>query len=1411
MPGSRFHPAVQAWFEKRFSKPTPAQIQAWPSIQDGRHTLLAAPTGSGKTLAAFLAAINDLVVDAQAGPLPAQTRVLYISPLKALSNDVQKNLDEPLQGIRRELFSQGFCDAEIRSVVRTGDTPAAERVSMTKNPPHILVTTPESLYLLLTSAGGRAMLRHVRSVIVDEIHAVIGSKRGAHLALTLERLQALLGDQSLQRIGLSATQRPMEEVGRFLLGGARDAGAPCNLIDVGQVRPLDMALEIPPSPLEAVISGESWAEIYQRLAQLVSEHRTTLIFTNTRRLAERVARHLSELVGENVVTSHHGSLSKERRLLAEERLKKGELRALVATASLELGIDIGAVDLVCQIGSPRRIATFLQRAGRANHSVGGLPKARIFPLSRDELLECAALLQSIRRGELDRLIIPPAPLDILAQHIVAAVSCEEWSEDDLWALVKRAYPYRDLSRQDFEAIVHLLSEGFVTHRGRRGAFIHRDAVNRKLRARRGARLTALTNGGAIPDNADYQVILEPSGVLVGTVNEDFAVESLAGDIFQLGNASWKILRVETGRVRVEDAHGQPPSVPFWLGEAPARSDELSLALDRLRVAPDAAELLQAGVPQAAIDQIMAYLEAARAALGVMPSQKLVVLERFFDESGGMQLVLHSPFGNRVNRAWGLALRKRFCKTFNFELQAAATEDAVILSLGPMHSFPLDDVFHFLRPQTVQDVLIQAMLDSPMFEVRWRWNANRSLAVPRFVGGKKVPPQLQRMQAADLVALVFPDQAACQENIQGPREIPDHPLVQETIRDCLHEAMDIEQLKSILSRIESGEIQTLGRDLTEPSPLSQEILSARPYAFLDDAPLEERRTQAVYSRRFLDPKTASDLGALDPAAIEKVRSEAWPALDSPDDLHDALLGLGCLSRADVGNSPALQELLQHGRVTQAMIDASHEFWVATERLPMFAAVYPQATYSPQVNVPEEFLNVSWTAETALAELVRGRLEAIGPSDAASLAAYFGVGAGQVEIALVALETEGAILRGQFTASGLQEKATQWCERRLLARIHRYTLNRLRAEIEPVTACEFLRFLFTWQHVSKSERLDGTTGLSRILQQLEGFSAPAGAWENSILAARSKSYDPSWLDALSASGQVIWGRSQGAIGAGAAPLRSTPIIFSSRKNFSLWRENISLESNLSAEAERVVQALTQGGAMFDDEIAEASRLLPTQVERALGELVAKGWARSDGFSGLRRMIHKPGKSRRHRLRSPAVAGVGRWVLIQKAAVQPDAEAIARSLLQRYGVVFRKLLERENLPPWRDLVNALRKLEARGEIRGGRFVAGFSGEQFALAEAIAALREIRRLPLGGEEISLSAADPLNLVGIVTPGARVPALTKNRVLFRDGMPIAAYEGGQMRPLVQIEANDLWPTRTKLIRATYGSDVQAVPKALQP
>jgi len=1422
------HPLVAEWFVRRFATPTEPQEQGWPHILAGRTTLISAPTGSGKTLAAFLACIDRLVRKALAGDLADRTQVLYVSPLKALGNDIQKNLEVPLGEILAMAGERGLLMPAIRTAVRTGDTLMPERRAMLKRPPHILVTTPESLYILLTADKSRAILRDIETVIVDEIHAVADDKRGAHLTLSLERLDALTHERPV-RIGLSATQKPIEQVAHFLTGSSRPDPV---IVNVGHKRELDLAVEVPPMPLGPIASNEMWDEIYNRLVALVEQHHSTLVFVNTRRMAERIAHHLGERMGEENVAAHHGSLSRKLRLTAEKKLKEGQVRVLVATASLELGIDIGTVDLVVQVNSPRSIAVTLQRVGRSGHWRGAIPKGRLFATTRDDLLECAALVHAIRQGDLDRLIIPESPLDVLAQQIVAACSAEEWSEDEMFALARRAYPYRNLTRESFESILEMLSEGIAARRGRYGAYIHRDRVNGKLRARRGARLAAITSGGAIPDNSLYAVVAEPDGLVVGTVDEDFAVESNRGDIMLLGNTSWMIRRVETnnGRMLVQDAHGAPPTVPFWRGEAPARTEELSEHIGGLRekisemlprtspvgfspTQPEVAAAVnwlkeECGLDDSAAEQAIEYILQGRAVLGAVPTQSTVIAERFFDEGGGMQLVIHAPFGGRINKAWGLSLRKRFCVGFNFELQAAATDNGLNIALAEQHSFPLADVFNFLQAATVQPILEQAALDSPIFATRWRWDANRALALLRFQNGKKVPPQIQRMRSDDLLASVFPDAAACFENIEGERKIPDHPLVGEVMKDVLTEAMDIEGLKSVLSGLADGRIRCVAVDTPVPSQFSHEILNANPYAYLDDAPLEERRARAVQMRRMLPESVLEEVGGLDPAAIAQVREEAWPDVRDADELHDVLHTLVALPETSLNYGTGqwkfhFERLVNEGRAASAF-SQDRAYWVAAERAKTFSALFPDARFEPALT---EIEVAAPAHDDALLTLVTGWMSHIGPTTASELGGNLSLPASDILNALLRMEASGTVLRGNFSGSDArasrplphsqQEQEIEWCDRRLLARIHRLTVATLRKQIEPVTAAQFMQWLLQWQHVAPGTQVSGERGTLEILRQLQGFEIPANAWERQVLSRRVADYDPKWLDQLCLMGTVGWGRlsphpatldysntSRGNETTSTTPRQRrviptsvAPITFFVREDAD-WmtpRRPISdsdENSGLSDGARMVRDFLRQRGASFFADIVRGTGKLKAEIETALWELVAAGLVTADGFDNLRSLIDPKrragqGSGRTMRPRHNA----GRWALLhaEEAVERPRAvEAACWMLLRRYGIVIRDVLAREaNLPPWRELLMAFRRLEDRGEIRGGRFVDGFLGEQFALPVAVESVRAMRKLDSSQGAITLSAADPLNLVGILVPGDRVPAISGNSVTYRDGVAV--------------------------------------------
>lgn len=1315
-----FIPQVADWFAANCGEPSPAQAAGWPAIRAGGDVLIAAPTGTGKTLAAFLVAIDGLL---RADPGPG-CRVLYVSPLKALANDVRRNLLRPLEAIAQ---LDPFLP-RVRVEVRSGDTTTAERARMLRRPPHILVTTPESLAVLLCSQGGRGMLRGVRTVIIDEIHALAGTKRGAHLALSLERLQWLCrrpDGAEFQRIGLSATARPLQEVASLLAG----AGRSCTVVDCSRPRRADLGVEIPSSPLAAVCSHETWGEVYARIVALVASHRTTLIFVNTRKLAERLALRLAERLDPGSVACHHGSMAKERRLDAETRLKEGRLRCLVATATLELGIDIGEVDLVLQIGSPHALHTFLQRLGRAGHGPARQSKARIFALTGDELVESAALLMALDEGDLDRLPQVEHPWDVLAQQVVAAAADTVWDEAELHRVLCRAWPYRQVDRAAFARVVALHAHG-------RTALLHRDEIAGTVRGTRRARLTALLNAGAIPDTALFQVREDATDLVIGTLDEDFSLESSPGDIFQLGNSAWRIVRVESrsGVVRVSDARGAAPTIPFWLGEAPGRTRELSAAVGRLRRLADGPQWLMqhCRLEPATAAACWDHLAAARAALGRLPTDRLLVAERFFDETGGQHVVIHAPVGTRILRAWGLALRKRFCTGFGFELEAAANDEALLLSLAPTTSFPLAEIFAYLAPPTLRRILLTACLTGGRFQTRWRQTAQIALLVERMRAGAKVPPFLQRVRAGDALMQAFPQANACPDNLPPDHIVipEDHPIVAQTVADLLHSQMDLDGLIEVISGLQSGAIAVHAIDTAAPSPLAQGILAARPYAFLDDTPFEERRTRAVAAPG--GQPAVEQPGDLDPDIAAAVRSELWPDPANAEDLHQTLQWCGWLSTAEIAAQPAWAAWL-HSLAASGRVQRDGDSWTAGSG-----------------------------AAAGAADRLAGRLEITGPIPWTELPVD--------DPRALELETRGLLMR--VTVAG----RPHWALKRHVQRIQRRMLEQRRGAWQaPASADEFLRFLSRWQGVL-GERRQGRDGLAEALRQLSALELPAAAWDSVVLPARVTDLTPEWLPDLTLDGTFVWGRlwTAGADeqpGTAAEIIRTTPLGFVPRDELPHWLRisGPAASSGLSSYGRSVHACLNDHGALFTADLLSRTRLLPDHLERGLGEGIAAGLIASDSFAALRWLLLP--NDRRARARVPA----GRWCLFRPAgtgpghagqddAAQPpateeDAELVARTVLTRTGIAARRLYDRERIAmPWRDIHRALRRLELRGDCLGGRFIAGLAGEQFALPAAAAQLRRIRTEPPGpGQECS--AADPLNYTGLLGTGPRVRAVLQERI----------------------------------------------------
>ncbi len=1336
-----FSPQVRDWFERTFDAPTPAQERGWPAIASGEHTLIQAPTGSGKTLAAFLWALD------QATP-GAGTQVLYVSPLKALNYDVERNLRGPLAGI----------GSQLSVAVRTGDTPAKERAAMLKHPPDILITTPESLFLMLTSRA-RDTLANVRVVIVDEVHAVAGSKRGAHLALSLERLDRLTVEPA-QRVGLSATQRPMEEIGRFVSGDR-----PIQLVDAGRAKQLDVRVVVPLDDMREPGEGSSiWPSIYPALLELVEEHRSTILFVNNRRLAERLALRLNELADRDIARAHHGSLAREQRVEVEELLKKGEIPVLVATSSLELGIDMGAVDLVIQVESPKSVARGLQRIGRAGHRVDEPSKGRIFPKFRADLLESAVVVQRMREGLIEETKVVQNPLDVLAQQVVAIAAQEEISVDDLYELVRRAYPFRELSRQQLENVLDMLagrypSEEFAELRPR----ITWDRVRGVLRGREGARRLAVTNAGTIPDRGLFGVYLVEGGGRVGELDEEMVYEARAGQTFLLGASTWRIEEITRDRVLVSPAPGIPGLVPFWKGEGVGRPYELGEAIGRAArelVSLDddrARERLRDdhSLDERAADNLMVFLREQEAATGALPSDRTVIVERFRDEIGDWRLCVLTPFGGRVHAPWALALTARLRESLGLEVNAIWSDDGIALHLPDAEAPPpLDDVL--IAPDELEDLVVSEVGGTALFGARFRENAARALLIPRRRPGQRTPLWQQRLKAQGL--------------LQVARRYADFPVVLETYRECLQDVFDLPALKALLGALQQRRIDLVEVETPTASPYATSLLFdyVATYMYEDDTPLAERRAQALALDRdllkeLLGQEELRDL--IDPRALEQVEEELRGAPRSPDQLHDLLLRRGDLRSGEFDEDLAA-ELEQERRAVRLRL-AGEERLIAAEDAGRFRDALGAM---PPAGLPDAYLEggdepLGWI----LRRFARGR----GPFTTAEVASRYGLSSDDAEEKLIEL----GLVRGELRPGGSER---EWSDPDVLRRLRRASLAALRKEIEPVEPAALARFLPAWQGI------DRHSTLREALVPLQGVSLPVGLWESDVLLRRVPGYAPAQLDQLTASGEVVW------VGAG---LERAALYF--REDAPALGPPAALPAPEGRDHDRIRDALRAGALFWFDLVRdtglEAETLLPS-----LWDLVWAGEVTNDAWQPLRaeRRNATPRPDRRarrfSRQRADAITATqGRWSTTDGLfRGESDPRALAELLLERQGIVTRDGVRAEGIPGgYAPVYRELRRLEILGTCRRGYFVEGLGGAQFALPGAVERLRE---RPAEETALVLAAADPAQPYGAALPwpkraGARAARVAGAYVVLLSGEPALFVDRGG-RSLVPLrEPEEEW------------------------
>jgi len=1338
-----FSAPVRDWFRSAFAQPTDVQERGWREVAAGRHALMAAPTGSGKTLAAFLWCLDRVASE----PMPVDAercRVLYVSPLKALAHDVDRNLRSPLVGIRRQMESLGLQPPDIAVAIRTGDTPADARRSMERHPPDILITTPESLYLLLTSQA-RRMLASVRWLIVDEIHSVAATKRGSHLALSLERLCALTKVEP-QRIGLSATQRPLEEVARFLGGTNRDVA----IVDAGRLKTMEVSVEVPVDDMARLsaqddggaIQNSIWPAIYPRLLELVQQHRSTIVFVNSRRLAERLAARLNELAGEDLVRAHHGSIAREQRLLIEDQLKAGQLRGLVATSTLELGIDMGAVDLVLQVEAPPSVAAGIQRVGRAGHSVGEVSRGVIVPKFRGDLLETAAVVEGMLEGRIESTIVPRRPLDVLAQQIVAMCAMDEWKVDELGALVRRAYPYADLGPRSLETVLDMLSgrypsDEFAELRPR----IVWDRVAGTIRGRAGAQRLAVTNPGTIPDRGLYSVNLLDDGRRVGELDEEMVYESRVGETFVLGASTWRIAEITNSQVLVTPAPGEPGKIAFWKADAPSRPAELGLALGKMvrelrALSPDAAARRlheRAGFDDRAVKNLLAYLDDQAAATGTVPDDRTVVIERFRDEVGDWRVCVHTPLGGRVHAPLALALEARLQAKLGVDARALWTDDGVALHLPDVESPPQVDDLLF-DPEEVSELVTSQLPGSALFAARFRENAARSLLLPRRRPGQRTPLWQQRMRSAGL--------------LQVAGNYPDFPILAETWREVMSDHFDMEALTAFLTRVRSREVRVVAVDTERASPFASSLLFAYVAEFMyeGDAPLAERRAQALTLDRDL---LAELLGSedlrelLDPEAIAEVELELQGLLPErfprdADEAHDLLTRLGDLSDTEASSRGVMSEWLQsleRERRVAVLRIAGESRWIAAED----AGKYREAVgASLPIGLPDAFLD---PGSRPLESLIRRYARTHVPFVAGDVARRWGISESAAGAALGALVARGEVIAGEFRRSA---HGREHCHPEVLRMLRRRSLAALRREVESVSPEVMARFLPEWHGIGS--RASGMDRLLEVVFQLQGLSLPASVIERDVIATRVSNYNPRLLDEFISMGEVVW--------AGRGPLGSNDgrVALYLRGDAPRLIPDAAADRPVEEVHERIRAHLGSRGASFFRDIYNACGGGDEEVVLdALWDLVWTGEVTNDTFSPLRLIgpsSRRPARRPRlPRLTQPRAAG--RWSLIA-SLVGSGANATERLhseagvLLQRHGVLTRDAVVGEGWAGgFASLYPVLRAMEESGRIRRGYFVEGLGGSQFALAGAVDRLRSMRDAP--ARIVALAATDPANAYGAI------------------------------------------------------------------